>query len=224
LGQALQLNARDEPTHSRLAKLLAGAGRTNEALAEFQAALALKPGDAELLDDSGIFLASLGRSDEAVSRYAAAARLAPDDWRPPYLTALALFQQHRDPEAVPYLWQALRASPEDLPLLSLLAQVLASDENPQARNGQDAFTLATKANALTGGDQPSVLDLLAMACAELGRFDDAQKAAREALQLSQSNGLTNDAAQIQQRLQLYETHVPFRQSFAGATGLAAPKP
>jgi hypothetical protein len=55
-----------------------------------------------------------------------------------------------------------------------------------------------------------------MACAELGKFDDAQNAAQAALQLGRANGATNEIAALQQRLQLYQNHQPFRRSFAGA--------
>jgi Tfp pilus assembly protein PilF len=216
LQEALRIDPHDGRTHNRLARLLADSGRTNEALAEFQAALQINPGDPELLNNFGIFLATLGRFDEAMKYYAEAARLDPTDWRPPYLTGLALLRQNRDPEAVPYFWQAVQADPDDLQLLIFLAQVLATDENPSARDGRAAFDLATKASALAGGDEPATLDVLAMACAELGRFDDAQKDAQEALRLTAANGVTNGIVPVEQRLQLYQNHQPFRQSFAGA--------
>jgi len=119
-------------------------------------------------------------------------------------------------EAIPYFRQAMQTDPSNLHVLIYLAQVLASDENPKVRDGQTAFALASKANALTGGAQPAVLDVLAMACAEQGQFDDAQKAAQNALHLTEASGMTNDAAVVQQRLQLYKNHQPFRQSFANA--------
>jgi len=49
-----------------------------------------------------------------------------------------------------------------------------------------------------------MLDVLGMACAELGRFDDAQKAAQEAINLAKASGMTNDAVVVQQRLRLYQ--------------------
>jgi hypothetical protein len=73
--------------------------------------------------------------------------------------------------------------------------------------------MAFKANQLTGGIQPAMLDTVAMAYAELGSFDDAQNAAQDALKLAAAYDLTNDVAVIQQRLLLYQNHQPFRQSF-----------
>jgi protein O-mannosyl-transferase len=213
LRGALRLYPEDALLHDSLANLLADSGHTNEALAEFRDAVRINPKDAALHDNLGAMLAELGRFDEAMEHYAAAARLDPADWRASYLRGKALLKQGRDMEAIPYFRQAMQIDPDNLHVLIYLAQVLASDENPKVRDGQTAFALASKANTLTGGTQPAMLDALGMACAELGRFDDAQKAAQEALHLAQANGLTNDAVVVQQRLRLYQNHQPWRESF-----------
>ena len=61
-----------------------------------------------------------------------------------------------------------------------------------------------------------MLDALAMAYAELGRFADAQNAAQDALTVSRAYGDTNDVPVIEQRLDLYKKNLPFRQSFTNA--------
>jgi tetratricopeptide (TPR) repeat protein len=207
----------DAPSHDSLANLLADSGHTNEALAEFREAVRINPKVAALHNNLGAMLVELGRFDEAMEHYAAAARLDPAGWRAPYLTGKALLKQGRDLEALPYFRQALQIDPDNLQVLIYLAQVLASDENPKVRDGRAALTLASTANALTGGTQPAMLDVLAMACAEQGHFDDAQKAAQEALNLIKASGMTNAATIVQQRLQLYQNHQPFRQSFTNAS-------
>jgi predicted Zn-dependent protease len=212
--EALRLFPNDAATHDSFANLLADSGHTNEALAEFQMAVGLDPAQAVYQNNLGAWLAELGRFAEAREHYAEAARLNPADWRAPYLTGKALLKEGRDREAIAYLKQALQMDPDNPQVLTFLAQVLATDEKPEIRDGQKAFELASKANDLAGGAQPAMLDVLAMACAELGRFDDAQKVAQEALRLTLANGQTNDAALVQQRLQLYQNHQPFRQSFA----------
>ena len=224
LQEALRINPNDVRTHENLARLFADCGRTNESLAEFEAALQINPKDTVVLKNRGILLVTLGRFDEAMKSYAAAARLDSTDERPLYLTGQALLKQNRDPEAIPYFWQALRLDPDNLRTLIFLAQVLATDENPRVRDGRAAFDLASKAIALAGSNQPAMLDVLAMACAELGRFDDAQKAAQDALRLSAANGLTNDIVPGQQRLQLYQNRQPFRQSYASASAVETAKP
>jgi tetratricopeptide (TPR) repeat protein len=215
LQQGLQIKPNDGPTHVHLARLMADSGRTNEALAEFQTALQINPADAIALRGHGILLAADGRLDEAMKNYAEAARLDPADWRSPYLTGQLLLKQNRVAEAILYFFQALKKNPEDVQLLLSVAQVLAADENPNVRDGTTALALASKARALAGADEPSILDTLGMAYAELGRFDDAQEAVQTALRINATNGATNETGLMRQRLQLYQSHQPYRQSHAG---------
>ena len=213
LREALRLYPEDAPSHDYLANLLADSGQTNEALAEFREAVRINPKDGTLHNNLGVMLIELGRFDEAMEHYAEAARLDPADWRAPYLRGKALLKQGRDMEAIPYFRQAMQIDPDNLQVLIYLAQVLASDENPKVRDGHTAFVLASKANALTGGAQPAMLDALGMACAELGRFNDAKKAAQEALNLTKASGMTNDSVVVEQRLRLYQNQQPWRESF-----------
>jgi len=62
----------------------------------------------------------------------------------------------------------MQIDPDNLHVLIYLAQVLASDENPKVRDGHTAFALASKANTLTGGAQPAMLDVLAWPVPNLG--------------------------------------------------------
>jgi hypothetical protein len=63
-----------------------------------------------------------------------------------------------------------------------------------------------------------MLDAVAMAYAEAGQFTNAQQAAQDAVTLATAYDLTNDVAQMRQRLQLYQNRQPFRQSFTNAPG------
>jgi hypothetical protein len=76
--------------------------------------------------------------------------------------------------------------------------------------------MAQKANRLARGVQPSILDALAMADAELGQFAEAQKIAQTAVNIAAADGATNDVAAIGRRLELYKNGKPFRQTFADA--------
>jgi Tfp pilus assembly protein PilF len=210
---ALKLEPDRAETHNNLANLLDDTGHPDEAIAEFQAALRINPKYVAAHNNLGTMLVEQGRFDEAIKQYAAAARLDPADWHPPYLTGKALLKQGRDIEAISYFRNAMPLDPDNLKMLTFLAQVLASDENPQVRDGNAALAMAAKANDLSGGVQPAMLDVLAMAYAETGRFNDAQNAAQDALKLATAYDMTNDVAVIQQRLQLYQNHQPFRQSF-----------
>jgi tetratricopeptide (TPR) repeat protein len=221
--KALQIAPERVEIHNDLANLLDEAGKPDEALAEYQEALRLDPDATPAHNNLGVLLVELGRFDDAMKQYAESARLDPSDWHAPYLTGKALLQQGRDAEAIAFFRKAVSLNPEEFQMLTFVARVLASDENPQVRNGQTALEMASKANALTGGFQPAMLDALAMAYAELGQFDDAQKAAEDAVMLAKDYNMTNDVDIIRQRLELYKNRRPFRESFTNAPAKELPK-
>ena len=210
---ALKLAPDRAETHNNIANLLDDMGRTDEAMAEYQEALRINPNHIASHNNYGTLLAELGRFDEAMKEYATAARLDPTDSHTPYLIGKLLLKEGRDPEAVAYFHQAVQLDPNNLHVLTYLAQVLASDEDPKVRDGNAALAMAAKANDLTGGVQPAMLDAMAMAYAELGQFTNAQQSAAYALKLANAYDMTNDVVFIQQRLQLYQSNRPFRQSF-----------
>jgi cytochrome c-type biogenesis protein CcmH/NrfG len=124
-----------------------------------------------------------------------------------------LLQLGRDAEAVKQLREALQLAPENLEMLIFAASVLAADNNSQVRDGAAAHVLAEKAVKLTGGQQPAALDVLAMACAEAGQFDEAMQFQLQAIKLSEAAGQKEDVALMQGRMQVYQQHQPWRESF-----------
>ena len=139
----------------------------------------LKSDIPRLHDGLGIVLVELGRFDEAMSQFTEAARLDPAYPWPHFQMGKALLKQGRDAEAIDKFREALRLDPDNFQILAYVAHVLAADEKPEVRDGQTALVYATKANILSDGAQPFVLDALGMACAETGRFDDAQEATQK---------------------------------------------
>jgi tetratricopeptide (TPR) repeat protein len=206
--------------HHNLANALDRLGHPAEALAEHREAVRLGTDVQFLHHVLGLALVTAGKDDEALKEFATAAQLDAHYPWPHVEIAKIYLRQNRDPNALDELRTALRIDPDDIEILTFTAQVLAASENPATRNGQDAFALAAKANALANGRQPNVLDVLGMACAELGKFDDAQMAAQTALDTASALELKN-VAPIQKRLQLYRNHQPWRETF-GATN-APPK-
>jgi tetratricopeptide (TPR) repeat protein len=79
------------------------------------------------------------------------------------------------------------------------------------RNGQKAVELAQQAERLGGGESPQILDTLAAAYAEAGRFGEAVETAKRALDLSVAQNNKPLAEAIQARLKLYETNVPYHE-------------
>ena len=210
--EAERLAPKRYQAHNNLGNLLASMGKLKEALAEYHEAVRLNPELPVLHDGLGSVLAELGRFSEAMNEFTNAARLDPAYPWPHFEMGKALLKQGRDSEAMDQLREALRIAPDNFQILAYTAHVLAADENPQIRDGKTALALAVRANALTGGAQPFVLDTLGMACAETGDFANALDAAQNALDLAIAAKAKNPEG-IQQRLQLYKNRQPWRESF-----------
>ena len=170
--------------HKNLGSVLDALGRPEEALAEYRLALRLDPHLPASHDGIGMVFVELGRFDEAMSEFSEAARLDPTYPWPQFLMGKTLLQQGRDAEAVDKFREALRINPDNYQILAYVARVLAADEKPEVRDGQTALMYAARANVLSDGVQPFVLDSLGMACAETGDFTNALEVAQRAIDLT----------------------------------------
>ncbi len=212
--EALRISPNSDAMHNNIADLYYDMGRTNEALEEYNKALQLDPRAAFAWINIGNVDAALGHLPDAMTNYNQAARFDSSDAEIPFLIGKTLLAEGRDGDVIPYFQKVWRLDPDNFQTLTYMARVLASDENPKARNGLVALAMAAKANDLTGGIQPAILDTLAMAYAQIGQFDEAQIAEKDAIKLAAAPELKGDLPGMNERLKLYETHQPFLQSFA----------
>ncbi|MGA2788911.1 MAG: tetratricopeptide repeat protein [Verrucomicrobiota bacterium] len=201
--------------HYNIGHLLDNLGHPNEALAEYREAILLKPNQPSLHDNAGVVLVELGHFEEAMSQFDEATQLDPTYPWAHFEIARIRLKQDRDAEAIDELRVALRLDPDNVNILTYTAQVLATDENPQIRDGRTALVLAIKAKVLTGETQPFVLDALGMACAETGDFTNAIEVTQRAIDLARA-AKVEQLESMQQRLELYKNHQPWRESFRAA--------
>jgi protein O-mannosyl-transferase len=211
--QALALNPQRYEADNNIGKLLYEMNKPEEALSYCLKAVELNPKRASSHNSLGLVLVALNRFDEAMSQFFEAAHLDANYVAPRFQTGRTLLKLGRDADAIPFFHEALQIEPDNYPMLIYVARVLASDENSQIRNGTEALALAGEAVQLAGGAQPVALDTLAMACAEAGRFDEAIQLQQQAVKLAESASQTDDAVPMQQRLELYKNHQPWRESF-----------
>jgi tetratricopeptide (TPR) repeat protein len=90
-----------------------------------------------------------------------------------------------------------------------LAGVLATAPQASLRNGNKALKLAQQANQLTGGENPIILNTLAAAYAEAGRFPEAVETAQRALQLAETQANITLADAIRSQMKLYQAGLPY---------------
>jgi tetratricopeptide (TPR) repeat protein len=197
--------------HDDLGLALLYLGRGEEAIVHHRAALELEAETAAVRTHLAEALAASGRLEEAVAETERALELDPAHL--PAWLDLGTFHQragHRRAAADAFR-RGLALSPADLRMTSRLAWLLATAPEPYLRSGTEAVRLAEEAARTTGGSVPEVLDVLAAAYAEAGRFEDAAGTARRALELARAHGRSNLADEIAARLTLYEDRRPFRE-------------
>ncbi|MGH8024470.1 MAG: tetratricopeptide repeat protein, partial [Limisphaerales bacterium] len=205
--RALQLDPHSRRMHDCLGTALAALGRFREASNEFHTAMRLDPASASPHFHLGIALTRQNDLRDATNEFAQALRLAPGDPSVLVEWAKASLRGGWDAEALDQLQQAIRMDPDNFQTLAFTARVLASDKSPDVRDGAEALALAKKAEALTGGAQPVVEDVLGMAWAENGQFDAAQTAAANAIRLATAAGMKPEMiAAMRKRLELYQKH------------------
>ena len=210
---ALRIDPDSVEAHNDLANFLDAMGKPDEALVHYREALRLNPKAPLAHMNLGSLLLELGQFDEAMAQYHEAARLAPEDSRPHYLMGKAQLRQGRSAEAVAHFRDALRLNANDVQVLTWLARVLGADEKVEVRNGAEAVALAEPAKDLTEAKNPFVLDTLALAYAEAGRFSDAARTVQEAINISNAANDADAVTAMRERLQLYQSGRPYRESF-----------
>jgi len=212
--EALRICPGIADTHHRLGQALAAQDRPEGAVAEYREALQLDPRNADARLSLGYTLGSLGRLDEAIEQLREGLQLRPDSAMARGALGLALMRQGQAAEAIEQYRAARQLKGEWPAVTNALARALAAHRDPSVRNGAEAIALAQGLCRRGGYSNPAYLDTLAAAYAETGRFEQAARTARRALELARSAGHAEAAAQIERRLQLYVSGRPLREGAA----------
>jgi len=103
-------------------------------------------------------------------------------------------------------------NPEDPNSYNNLAWIRATHPDPRFRNGLEAVELAEKACKLVKVKDLYLLDTLAAAYAEAGRFPEAVETQEEAICLAASAGPEVRVQVLERRLLGYRAGRPYRQA------------
>lgn len=166
----------------------------------------------------GALHSEFGMPVEALGYLTKALSIGPEKADVHYDLALFLSKQGRTADAIKHYSEALRLSPYYSDASNNLAWIFATNGNPRFRDGPKAVRLAERACEISGNRDPFLLDTLAAAYAEAGRFDEARRAVRKAINLALSIGYDNLVKDIKQRLELYDTNRPYREN-PSSTGI-----
>ena len=211
LERAVALDPEFLGARANLGMALLQKGEPGQAAPHLEKAVALDPRSAPLQSSLGLALLGEGKPEEAILRFRKAIALAPNSVEAHVSLATALHQAGRTAAALEEWRLVLRAVPDDVGVLAQAAWALATSPTASVRNGAEAVTLAERAVRLTGGREPSVLDALAAAYAEAGRFPDAVRTAERALELARQQGNPALAVAVDGRLATYRAGGAWRE-------------
>jgi tetratricopeptide (TPR) repeat protein len=211
LEKALQVSPSLANAHDLLGEHCAQQDRLEEALQHFEAAVRTNPRSPVFQKHRGATLLHLGRPDEAAAALAEAVRLAPKDWMIRCYHADALAAQGKAEKSREEYKEALHIKPDWPEVTRTDAWTLATHPDANRRGAKRSLQLARRVCAVTDSPKARDLDVLAAACAENGKFDDAVSNAEKALELARSGGDTKLAEEIDKRLALYRMKQPYHE-------------
>jgi len=189
---------------------LAVSGKLDEAAEQYRKAIELESDSLRAHIKLAGVLDRAGRTDEAVQACEGALEAMPQQPAAYPFVADFLDRHGKAARAIDVLRNGHSLLPQSVDIANDLAWRLATSGDATLRNGQDAVQLAERARELTDGKNVNVLDTLAAAYAEAGRFEDAATTAKQALQVAEEGGNPALAKRIGQRLSLYERQQPYR--------------
>jgi tetratricopeptide (TPR) repeat protein len=200
-------------------------GKVDEAIAHLQEAVKINPGFAaaqnnlgnalhqnglwveatphfaEAQFDLGYALLQQGKADEAILHLQEAVKIIPAYAVAQYNLGKAFLQEGRSVEAIQNYRKATQINPDYVEALNSLSWILATCPDASLRNGNEAVEDGQKACALTHYQKPLLVETLAAAYAEAGRFPEAITMAEK---LATDDGLTPVVAKNRQLLKLYQ--------------------
>ncbi|MCH8165684.1 MAG: tetratricopeptide repeat protein, partial [Planctomycetes bacterium] len=210
LDKAIELGADPLEVWHELGSMLVEQGRLAAALEEFDKILQQEPNHVEALLASASALDRSGRHDEAANFYREVLRQDARHKDAARALASLLRRMGQHQAAIDVLGEMLKQMPDDLEVLNALAWMLATAPAQEVRNGAKAVRFAER--AMRAVERPTIplLNTLAAAYAEAGRFEDAVAASQRALSAARQARQDASAREIQSRLDRYQRGQPHR--------------
>ena len=202
----------DADAEFHLGRILVEKGSPDEAIAHLQRALQLNSDHIAARRTLGHALLETGAVDDAAVQFEKILQAKPGDAQACYDLGNTFVQKGNVGRALVCFQKAVENNPDYPDALNNLSWELATSPQASVRDGPRAVELAERANGLAGGGDPDILDTLAAAYAEVGRFEDAIRRVKTAIELARASGRLNRVAELASELKLYEAHVPFHRN------------
>ena len=210
--KALDMDPENARANYSFGYSLLEAGDARQALPYLQKATALRAGfvDAQYALAAAYFQDR--RLNEAIRTWNTVIELQPTHQAAHEGLGYAYYMAGDYASSLKHLRLALDEKPDSVPLLTIVASLLATCPEASLRDGSAAILLADRANQLTHKQDISVLDTLSAAYAECKHFDQAIEIAQQALDLASKQGDSALSERLKRHLQSYRSNMPLRDS------------
>ena len=208
--------------HFGIGVLMETRGQDEAAVAAFTDAVTHDPGYLEARFSLANALRRNGRVEASLPHYAEVLRINPAVSQASFGYAMGLVRLGRYQEARDRLDRDVRAFPDQLGFAHALARLLSAAPDDRIRDGARADTIMTA--LLKNQQTPALAETMAMTQAELGRFSDAVRWQRTAIDLTRRAGRTETMPRLSEMLRLYESGRPCRIPWANDDPVHHPQP
>jgi tetratricopeptide (TPR) repeat protein len=149
-----------------------------------------------------------GHLQQALEHYDQARRLDPKrpDATVGYVVTLARLGRYRD--ARDRIVEATTAYPDEPEFAHVLARLLAAAPDATLRDGRRALSIVEE--LLKGRPSTELGETLAMALAEIGQFEQAERIQRDVIAANEQAGVTDGGRTLASNLELYQKRKPSR--------------
>jgi tetratricopeptide (TPR) repeat protein len=184
----------------------------DKAMEQYKKAIELQPDYLPARNNLADALLRTGQTDKAIQQLQEALKWSPTSTVACNNLGFIFLRTGQEQEAVAQFQRTLAIDPNDLDACHYLARVLATSPEPSIRNSPKAVELARKANELSGGKDPDIVNTLSAAYANAGQFPEAITTAQQALQQDANKGDNATVNQLQTEIELYRGNLPLRDS------------
>ncbi len=183
-----------------------------EALNVFNQILTLKPDHPSAKFNLGVVYIKMGKKSEGLQVLRSVVQAASDKASAAGKVGRELYERRIYEESILFLNEFLTYHPDHPLALNQSAWILACAPEKSVRNGPEALRRAQKSCSLFTVPSAAVLDTLAAAWAENGKFNEALTVANQALATAEANKEESLIREIKERIALYRSQRAYRET------------
>lgn len=207
--KAIEINSKDGHSYYNRATVWEIKGEYDKALADITKSIEIDPKDSEAYEKRGIIWAITGDYRKATADFKRAIKMDSKRASAYYNRGITWAKRGEYKKAIADITKAIEIAPMSVRANNGLAWIMATCPDKEYRNGIRAVELAEKALKLNEADY--VLNTLAAAYAEAGRFEEAVVSQERAIEKLKEAGSVKDIPEYEKRLHSYRAGKPWRE-------------